>query len=133
MALADPESADIDYPFQSWVLGSALGVLLIAVFSDCIFKNRMVFLPIATFASFQFIMQVGVLIADIVNPNFVRNNGYILLFEGMVESSIQFYLYFLTPIQIATKHRVTQEITPAATIIATEISVTYITSRFIKD
>ena len=130
--MANPESADIDYPFQTWVIGSAVGILLIAIFSDCIFKNKMLFTPLATFVTLQFCMQLGVLITDIVDSGFARNNGFILFFEGMIESSVQFYIYFLTPIQIATEHRVTQEVTPAGTITATSLALTYMFSRFLK-
>ena len=45
---------------------------------------------------------------------------------------MQFYIYFLTPIRIATKYRLTQEVTPAATIVATTIASTYMTSKAIR-
>ena len=44
---------------------------------------------------------------------------------------MQFYLFFLTPIKIATKYRATQEVTPAATVIASVMSVQFILSKFI--
>ena len=132
MALANPPEGGSEYPFFTWVLGSATGVFLIAVFSDCIFRNRLVFMPLIFFAVLEFCLQLGVLIADILTPNFMGNNKYILFFEGMVESSLQFYIYFLTPILIATEHRVTQEVTPAATITSTTMAVTYGLSRYVK-
>ena len=46
---------------------------------------------------------------------------------------MQFYCFFLTPIKIATKYRVTQEITPAATVIATVMTLEYIVSSAILE
>ena len=46
---------------------------------------------------------------------------------------MQFYCFFLTPIKIATKYRVPQEITPAATVIATVMSLEYIVSSAILE
>ena len=62
-----------------------------------------------------------------------RHNYYILFIQGFVESSMQFYCFFLTPIKIATKYRVTQEITPAATVIATVMTLEYIVSSAILE
>ena len=80
LTFAAPETSDDYYPFYFWVLGSALGVLLIAIFSDCIFKNRTVFIPLLYFTTLQFFMQAGLLITQIVRPNFETYNMYILFF-----------------------------------------------------
>ena len=107
MTFANPDAAEVFYPFYSWVLGSSVGVLLIALFSDCIFKNRIVFTPLLFFIALQFLMQAGLLITQLVHPDFETYNVFILFFQGLLESSLQFYMYFLTPIQIATENRVT--------------------------
>ena len=45
---------------------------------------------------------------------------------------MQFYLFFLTPIKIATKYRATQEVTPAGTVIATVMSVQYLFGNLLR-
>jgi len=41
--------------------------------------------------------------------------------QGFIDNSSQFYFLFLAPIMIAYNYRATQEITPTATILATNI------------
>jgi len=38
--------------------------------------------------------------------------------EGLIDDQVQFYIYYIAPIQIARIYRLTQEITPAGTLIA---------------
>ena len=98
LTFADPNASEKFYPFYSWVVGSSVGVILIAIFSDCIFKNRIVYMPLLFFTMLQLFMQAGLVITQIVHPNFETYNVFILFFQGLLESSLQFYMYFLTPI-----------------------------------
>ena len=41
-----------------------------------------------------------------------------MLLEGTIDMQVQFYMYFMAPIYIARIHRLTQEVTPAGTIIS---------------
>ena len=107
------------YPMEYYVIGSAFGTIALAILSDHIFKNRVFFTPIAACLVLQILIEIGILITVYINPELKRHNPYLLFIKGFVESSMQFYLFFLTPIKIATKYRVTQEVTPAATVIAT--------------
>ena len=117
---------------QSWVAGSAVGVFLLAILSDCIFRNRLFFTPIAACLLLEIGIEIGLLIALCIDPGTSRHSSYILFTQGFVESSMQFYLFFLTPIKIATKYRATQEVTPAATVIATVMSVQYLFGKLIR-
>ena len=47
----------------------------------------------------------------------IHDNEICLFVQGWIDNSSQFYLLFLTPIMIAYENRITQEITPTATII----------------
>ena len=92
---------------EPWVIGSAVGIFLLAMISDCIFKSKLFFLPIATCLFLNIMIEIGLFITEAINPDFNRFNDYLLFTEGFVESSLQFYLFFLTPIKIATKYRIT--------------------------
>ena len=92
---------------EPWVIGSAVGVFLLSMISDCIFKSKVFFSPIAACLILNILIEIGLFITDAIKPDFDRFNDYLLFTEGFVESSLQFYLFFLTPIKIATKYRIT--------------------------
>ena len=48
MALARSTKRPESYPMQAWIAGSAVGVFLLAMLSDCVFRNRLFFAQIAT-------------------------------------------------------------------------------------
>ena len=117
---------------EPWVIGSAVGIFLLSILSDCIFKNTLLFTPIAACLLLQIIEDIGLFIAEYINPTFNTYNQYLLFAEGFIESTMEFYLLFLTPIKIANKYRITQEVTPAASVIATVMSVSYMLSKVLK-
>ena len=64
-------------------------------------------------------------LGGIENPNEI-----LLAIEGFFEAQAQFYLLFLTPLRIADKYRLTQEVTPAGTILATTLLLTCLFCNF---
>ena len=56
----------------------------------------------------------------------------LIVTEGFFNAQAQFYLLFLTPLRIADKYRLTQEVTPAGTIIATNLCLTYLICSFVR-
>ena len=92
----------------------------------------MLFLPIFFVNIFQVIFFLVTLIyctliADIANPNQI-----VIAIEGFFEAQAQFYLLFLTPLRIADKYRLTQEVTPAGTIIATNLCLTGLLTAYAR-
>lgn len=112
-------STDVDLKDEErnfYIYGSVTGLLLLALFSDCLFKRRMVFLPIATLTLISILFYLGLIIYSIFGP--IENFMAIIFFEGMVQTPQQFYMFFYTPIRIADQYRFSQELTPAGTLIA---------------
>ena len=52
-----------------------------------------------------------------------RVQKWILFIEGLFACMIQFYIFFWAPIQIARVYRLTQEVTPAGTIISLNMTI----------
>lgn len=48
-----------------YIYGSVTGLLLLALFSDCLFKRRMVFLPIATITLISIIFHLALIVYSI--------------------------------------------------------------------
>ena len=118
------------YPFVYWICGSALGLLLISVFHPFLFHKSMVFIPLSIFFGLQIIMYFGLLIADPLID--IEANSPLLFFVGgMLDCPCCFLMYFLIPLKIATHYRLTQEVTPAGTVISASIAITYIGSRIL--
>ena len=86
MAFLDVDYDDDSSPIEAWVYGSLVGVLLVAIFSDFVFKSKLLFLPITCFVILQICIQIGLLVADIFNQDFARDSKYLLFTEGFVES-----------------------------------------------
>ena len=53
MSQIDVDYADKASPLLAWVYGSMIGVSLVALFSDFIFKSQMLFLPMSCFVTLQ--------------------------------------------------------------------------------
>ena len=94
-----------DYTLEPWVIGSAVGVFILSIVSDCIFKNKLFFTPIAACLLLELSIEIALTVVAYYKPDFDRYNSYLLFSEGFIESSMQFYLFFLTPIKIANKYR----------------------------
>ena len=106
------------YKLSNFNYGASGGLAVLALFSDCLIKPGMLFLPVLGGVILLLVLMVTVyfytiLIHPIDNPNQV-----IITCEGFLEAQTQFYLLFLTPLRIADKYRLTQEVTPAGTILA---------------
>ena len=46
-----------------------------------------------------------------------------MLTEGLLDDFVQFYMYFMAPIQIARRYRMTQEINPAGTLLSVNMVI----------
>ena len=46
-----------------------------------------------------------------------------MFFEGLIDSQVQCYMFYMAPIQIARIYRLTQEITPAGTLISVNMVI----------
>ena len=103
--LSDPLSKSIEYPFASWIEGSAVGLLIIATFHPFIFHKSMVFIPTAVFLLLQILFYLGILIAEIFNVN--GNSQMIFFFRGMLDCPCCLYMYFIIPLKIASHYRKT--------------------------
>ena len=51
--------------------------------------------------------------------------------QGVIDGQVQFYMFFMAPIQIARAYRLTQEITPAGTIISINMVIGVLGGTFI--
>ena len=118
------------WPLEYYIYGSAIGVIVLALYSHCFISQHMLFLPIMVTSSmlltfFVVTWIVARCLGGIANPNQI-----LLAIEGFFEAQVQFYLLFLTPLRIADKYRLTQEVTPAGTILATTLCLTYLFCNF---
>ena len=114
--------------------GAAAGLVVLAFCSDCFVKPHMLFLPILVVNIFQLIFFLVCLIyGNLIEGDDLPVPFYpFILVEGFFTAQAQFYLLFLTPLRIADKYRLTQEVTPAGTIIATNICLTYLISSYVR-
>ena len=78
MSLARSNKSPETYPMQAWVAGSAVGVFLLAMLSDCVFRNRLFFAPIATCLVFQICVETGLLVTLCIDSDASRHGSYIL-------------------------------------------------------
>ena len=69
LTLSDPASYAVQYPFASWIEGSAVGLIVIAIFHPFLFHKSMVFIPTAIFLFLQILFYLGILIAEIFKAN----------------------------------------------------------------
>ena len=51
LAYMNIDYSDLANPLLAWVFGSLVGVTLIALFSDIVFKGKLLFLPIICFVA----------------------------------------------------------------------------------
>ena len=111
------------------MVGSAIGLIIIATFHPFIFHKSMVFIPTAIFLFIQIILYLGVLIAEIFAVD--GNDQLIFLLRGMIDCPCCFYMYFIIPLKIASHYRHTQEVTPAASVVSVCAVLIYITSSML--
>ena len=102
---------------------------MIAVFHPFLFHKSMVFIPTAIFLFSQILFYLGILIAEIFDVN--GNSQLIFFFRGLLDCPCCFYMYFIIPLKIASHYRMTQEVTPAATVVSVSAGITYIFSRIL--
>lgn len=128
----NPWNSKLTYDLSRYFIGAAVGLVVLALYSDCFIKQHMLFLPILFVNMLQVVFFLVCLIyctiiADISNPN-----QMIIAIEGFFSSQAQFYLLFLTPLRVADKYRLTQEVTPAGTIIATNLCLTGLMTAYAR-
>ena len=99
------------------IWGSLAGIAFLAVYVNFTFKKLMFFLPLLCLVSIQLIYRLSIFIVEDIGL-VKRPNKFVIFFDGFFDSPIQFYMYFLSPLRIADNYRVSQEVTPAATLIA---------------
>ena len=83
-----PRPVKDQYPMEMWVFGSAVGIFMLAILSDHIFKNRLFFTPIAVCLGVQIMIEIGIFIAVCLNPELKQHSQPILFIQGFVESSM---------------------------------------------
>lgn len=123
-------SLDSDKPYESvhyelkWYFsGAVIGLIILAMLSACITRQYFLFFPVTCILTFQFIFVTGTLIYSLWTGGIDNPNQVVIGIEGFFEAQAQFYLLFLTPLRIADKYRATQEVTPAGTIISSNICI----------
>jgi len=123
--LARPYEGSLLWPFTYYTYGATAGLLIVIVVSDFIFQQRMVFAPIFLFGSLSLCFHCVYLIVHLVNHGSfeLTTRQWLMACEGCFDITIQFYMYYMAPIQIARLHRLTQEITPAGTLISMNMLV----------
>lgn len=85
----------------------------------------MIFGPIYLIVSLSIVFHLAILVIVIFTDELdeIDNKQTAMLLEGIFDMVTQFYMYFMAPIQIARIHRLTQEVTPAGTIISLNMIV----------
>ena len=125
------KDGDILRSLNFYFLGAACGLVILAVCSDYLVKQHMLFLPIYVMNCLQLAFFSFCLVYGSVAQPEAPFYPFIAI-EGLLNAQVQFYLLFLTPLLIADKYRLTQEVTPAGTIIATNICLTYMICSFVR-
>ena len=79
------------------------------IISDFIFQKRMIFGPIYLFVSLSILFHATLLIVDACTDLILKTEAkeWIMLVEGLLDMMVQFYMYFMAPMQIARIHRLT--------------------------
>jgi uncharacterized membrane protein len=102
--------------YEYYASGAAGSLLLIALVSEFVFKKTKKWVPCFVMVCIIVLYQFFQLVYSLFQP--LTNCWYLIVLEGFINNTTKFYLYFLCPIMIAYDNRVTQEMTPTATIIA---------------
>ena len=89
MGLLPQKSTDPgSYTLEPWVIGSAVGVFMLSIVSDHIFKNKLFFTPIAACLLLELSIEIALTVTEYYKPDFDRYNNYLLFSEGFIESSM---------------------------------------------
>ena len=119
------------WPLAKYIYGAAAGLIFLAGFSDFVFKPHMMFLPIFYATSFLLLFYLGCFFYSNVIETIEEPNEWIITVEGFIVAQAQFYYLFMTPLRIADKYRLTQEVTPAGTLISTVLCCVCLLSAYI--
>ena len=92
----------------------------------------MLFLPIFCYLIIKLCFLTVCVVANLSSQTNDGHSDILVAIEGFWQVKLQFYLIFLTPLRIADKYRITQEVTPAGTIIAINLLVSSVLSEYIR-
>ena len=110
-----------------YIGGAVLGLLTMAIYSQYLFRQQMLFLPIVFTTSLLLTYNLGSFAYSLSKSDPIRNS-YKVAIEGFFHAPVSFYIFYLTPTRIADKHRFTQEVNPAGTIITMVLCISEIVS-----
>ena len=94
----------------------------------------MCFAPLFFFVSIAAIFHTILYILEVFTGHLddENNKQWVLFLEGFIDDIIQFYLFYMGPIQVARLHRLTQEVTPAGTLISINLIISLFVGDFIR-
>jgi len=107
--------------YNFYLAGAATSLCAIASISDFIFKRKKKFFPLMVWLFVSMIYQFICLMLSLFKT--VEDRNITEMIQGYIDTSTTFYFLILAPIMIAYSNRATQEITPAATIMAINLTV----------
>lgn len=113
------KTTDLEYNY--YVMGGAFSLVVIAAFSERVFKQRNKFFPLFVWTSILMLYQLINFIVSLFMK--IPEASATAFMFGFIENSTTFYYLFLAPIMIAYERRASQEVTPAATIITINVVV----------
>ena len=128
----DENYGSIDLDLTPFLYGTVAGLCLLACFSDCFFKQHMLFLPILVYCVLFFFLNCTVCAIELIGEPIVNPNSRLMFVQGFLQGPIQFYLLFMTPMRIADKYRFTQEVTPAGTILASNLLISTLACEWFR-
>lgn len=107
--------------YNFYLAGGATSLCAIASISDFIFKRKKKFFPLMVWLFVSMIYQFCCLMISLFKK--VEDRNITEFIQGYIDTSTTFYFLILSPIMIAYSNRATQEITPAGTIIAINVTM----------
>lgn len=107
--------------YDFFIIGGALSYIQIALTSECIFGRRKTFYPLFVYVITLLVYESILLVVSLFIE--IKDNIWVELWQGFIDQSTTFYFLFLAPIMIAYQHRATQLVTPTATIMTVNITV----------
>ena len=123
IALARPLDSPSRWPFEWWVTGGAVSLVGVMLASGRVFKARRLFGPPFLLVSLSGAAHLGLLLAALIDQDLaLHDHWWVMFLEGMLDCAVQFYIFYMAPTQIARKYRLTQEVTPAGTILSVNMA-----------
>ena len=105
MPVPAPTKPGIYYSNQEYLLiGCLFGLIILAILTTFTLKRMMFFLPLFILVTVQTVYRLTVFILQDAEK-ISQPNHWVLFFDGLFEAPVQFYLIFLSPLNIANKYR----------------------------